>query len=301
LIGAAGGGYLAQYLSWRTAFVLMGAPGILLGLALWLRLRDPPRGLSDGLAHSAAQTPTLLEVARHLGRRPTFWQLVIAIGLTNIAINGLGSFLPQYFARVSHLALGEVGVVYGAIGAGATLASYVFGGAIADWISRRDSRWYAWLSALGCLASVPLYILSFLVSGAVSSTLLLTFASIAVFLYYTPTQVVLQNMAQPRMRATVAFVFFLVVGVVGVGAGPALVGGISDALASHAFPDGDYRLQCLAAPGPHIPAVAQACSVASSLGLQRALIVVACVGLWAAVHFVLAARTLRADLGPAST
>jgi MFS family permease len=232
-----------------------------------------------------------------LGSRRSFWHLIVAIGLTNIAVNGLGAFLPQFFARVSNMSMSRVGIVYGSIGAGATLISYVFGGAVVDWISRRDGRWYVWLSALGCALSVPLYILSFTISNAIIATVLLTLASICIFLYYTPTQVVLQNMAQPRMRATTAFVFFFVVGLVGVGLGPTLVGLFSDLFATRSFTLGDYAARC---PGgvalDAAQGLDQACHAASSAGLQAALIGAACIGIWAALHFLLAARTIRKDM-----
>jgi predicted MFS family arabinose efflux permease len=302
LVGAVGGGYLTEALSWRAAFLIIGSPGIVLALLVWATLRDPPRGMSDRdplAVHASA--PTIMAIARHLRTRRSFWHLMAAIGLTNLAINGLGAFLPQFFARVSHLNLGRVGIVYGSIGAAATLVSFVFGGAVVDWISRRDGRWYVWLSALGCLLSVPLYILSFMSSSAIMATVLLTLASICIFLYYTPSQVVLQNMAQPRMRATVAFVFFLVVGLVGVGLGPTLVGFLSDSFAAHAFTLGDYSQRC---PGGVARALTagldDACQSASSVGLRYALIGVSCISLWAALHFLLAARTLRKDMSGAT-
>jgi predicted MFS family arabinose efflux permease len=298
LVGAVGGGYLTELLSWRTAFFSMGVLGIVLALLVLLALQDPSRGALENEARTAETvTPPLAMVARHLGKKRSFWHLVAAIGLTNIAVNGLGAFLPQYFARVSHLGMGRVGLVYGSIGAGATLVSFVCGGMVVDWISRRDARWYVWLSCVGCLLSSPLYILSFMTPNAGVAAILLTLASICIFLYYTPTQVVLQNMAQPRMRATVAFVFFLVVGLVGVGVGPALVGLFSDIFAAHAFSLGDYAARC---PGglTLLPSdrLNEICLAASSAGLRSALICVACVGFWAALHFFLAARTIRQDM-----
>jgi predicted MFS family arabinose efflux permease len=298
LVGAVGGGYLTEELSWRAAFLIIGAPGMVLALLVSTMLRDPPRGMSDRDPASAqASAPTLIAIARHLRARRSFWHLLVAIGLTTLAVNGLGAFLPQYFARVSHLNLGRVGIVYGSIGAVATLVSFVFGGAIVDWISRRDGRWYVWLAALGCLLSVPLYVLSFITSSAILATVLLTLASICIFLYYTPSQVVLQNMAQPRMRATLAFVFFLVVGLVGVGLGPTLVGLLSDLFAAHLFTLGDYSLRC---PGGVARALTagldDACQSASSAGLRYALIGISSISLWAALHFLLAARTIRQDM-----
>lgn len=298
LIGAIGGGYLTEFYGWRSALIFIGSAGVLLGI-LAFALREPPRiGSHHAEPEHAATAPSITSVAKHLARRPSVKHLVVAIGLTNITVNGVGAFLPQFFARMSELGMGRIGVVYGAIGALSTLVSYTFGGAVVDWISRRDGRWYAWLSAAGCLLSAPLYVLAFTLSNTIIATILLILASICVFLYYTPTQVVLQNMAEPRMRATVAFTFFFVVGIVGIGAGPALVGGLSDFFAAARFSGGDYTALC---PGGVSAATATealraSCHAASSAGLKFALVCIASVGIWAALHFVLAARTLRADM-----
>lgn len=297
LAGAIGAGYLTQTLSWRTTFLLIGLPGIVLAALVWTFLSDRPGAAGKDIRKEARTAPSLAALSRDLGRRPSFWQLLAGIALTNVVVNGLGAFLPQYFARVSQLSLGRVGVIYGSIGAGATLVGYFFGGAAVDWISRRDSRWYVWISAIGCVASVPLYVSSFMVAQPVVATALLALASVCIFLYYTPTQVVLQNMAQPQTRATVAFVFFLVVGLVGVGFGPVLVGWASDWFASRLFSVGDYQQMCVRAITP-APMTAH-CAAASAAGLQYSMIAMAAVGVWAALHFLLAARTLRRDIvGP---
>ena len=47
LIGAAGGGYIAQHANWRMAFVAAGIPGVVLGLLLALTVREPIRGHYD--------------------------------------------------------------------------------------------------------------------------------------------------------------------------------------------------------------------------------------------------------------
>ena len=55
LIGAAGAGYLAGEYSWRTVFLLLGVPGVVLAVAARLTLRDPPRGLSEGETTQASE------------------------------------------------------------------------------------------------------------------------------------------------------------------------------------------------------------------------------------------------------
>jgi len=119
------------------------------------------------------------------------------------------------------------------------------------------------------------------------------------FFYQTPTIVAMQNMVSARMRASAAFVFFFTTTLVGVGLGPAITGLLSDLFAQAAFGFGEFSAMC---PGGRAIAgadasLATACASASTAGVKAALTTMAVVYLWAALHFWLASRTIRADLG----
>ena len=42
-----GGGYLREYFDWRMAFIVLGAPGLLVALLVRFTVREPPRGYSE--------------------------------------------------------------------------------------------------------------------------------------------------------------------------------------------------------------------------------------------------------------
>jgi predicted MFS family arabinose efflux permease len=301
LVGAASAGYLADAYSWRTVFLLLGVPGLLLAVIAWVTLRDPPRGLSEGRSSAPIEpAPPARAVFRHLAVRASFWHIVVGLALTYFAAAGIGSFIPQYFARVFGMSLGQSGILFGLVGASSSLAGNLSGGVIVDWISRRDRRWYAWLPAAGILIAAPLYLAAFGVLNPMIATAFLVIAGVFMFLHYAPLQAVLQNMVEPRMRATAAFIFFFIVSMLGYGVGPTLLGLISDALARHAFAPGDYHSLCSGAvPGTAIAKdLLKACHAASASGIRGAMTIMSCLFFWAALHFWLAARTLRHDLPP---
>jgi hypothetical protein len=77
-----------------------------------------------------------------------------------------------------------------------------------------------------------------------------------------------------------------------------LLGAASDFFAGRAFAAGDFLRSC---PGGRAvsgadAAMDMACRAASTQGLRLALICGLVFFLWAAVHYLLAARTLRRDL-----
>ena len=51
MIGAVAGGWLAQNMGWRWAFVIVGLPGLILALLFKLLVKEPPRGHSDVPEH----------------------------------------------------------------------------------------------------------------------------------------------------------------------------------------------------------------------------------------------------------
>jgi hypothetical protein len=123
-------------------------------------------------------------------------------------------------------------------------------------------------------------------------------AHVALFIFYTPTLTIAQNMVDASMRASSSFTVAIVFGLVGIGLGPTLLGVISDLAASRYFGAGNFVAQCpggVARPGAEA-ALSTACSSASSHGVQFAMAAVAGLLLWGGVHYLLAARTLRTDL-----
>jgi hypothetical protein len=167
-----------------------------------------------------------------------------------------------------------------------------------DWAGRSDKRWYVWGPALGLTLAAPLFLLGFNQSSIPAAVVVLIAAHVCMFLYYAPSLALAQNMVGANMRASSAFVVSLVLGLVGIGLGPTIVGFLSSHFAARAFTLGAFQAAC---PGETAPvgashALAAACSAASAAGIRHALMVMSLFGLWAALHYFLAARSLRRDL-----
>ena len=90
----------------------------------------------------------------------------------------------------------------------------------------------------------------------------------------------------------------LLVNTIGTGCGPLLVGFLSDHYAQGMFTLGSFSSQCtggIAAPGAEA-AVTEACRSAAAGSIRLAIMSAAVVYVWAAIHFLLASRSLRTDL-----
>jgi hypothetical protein len=117
------------------------------------------------------------------------------------------------------------------------------------------------------------------------------------FVYWTPTLALGANLVGASMRASSMFVFNFILGLVGIGLGPTVVGFVSDRFARSAFTVGDYAMCPRGRPSIGVlDAFAQSCANAQATGLRHALMLISLTCVWAGIHYWLASRTIRKDL-----
>ncbi len=295
--GSTFAGWMAENVSWRAAFVGIGAPALLVALLAFLTLRDPPRGMSDEIA-TAGPPPSMSEVLRFLLSKRSVRHTLIGCALAATAMNAIGQFLGQFFVRVYHLGFTQAGQLLGLIAALAMSSGLALGGFGVDRASRFDQRWFVWGPAIGLVLATPLFAVAFAAPAVAVGIGVLGAAHVVLFIYFTPTLAIAQNMVSANMRASSAFIVSVVLGLVGIGLGPTLIGTLSDVFASRAFSMGDFATLCPggAAPANAMASLQEACSGASSLGIRHALIAVSMLFAWAGIHYFMAARDLRRDL-----
>jgi len=207
----------------------------------------------------------------------------------------MAAFTQIYLVRAFHLSLAAVGLLYGVVIGTAGVFGMTMGGVIADIAGKKDIRWYAWAPALGCAVGFPLYLAAFTQHTALASVGFIFLGYLVVTFYFAPTFAVVQNLVEPRMRASASALLFLAINIMGQSLGPVGIGLISDAIARRAFTLGNYRALC--PPHPHAPAqIVAACAQASSYGLQHSILIMCGCYLLGAAFYLLASRTLKRDL-----
>lgn len=297
LVGQSVGGFVAANWGWRVAFFALGVPGLLAALVVWMVLREPPRGLADGLIASEPP-PSIKVVFVTLWAKPAFRHLLIGFTVAGFAMNAVAQFVLPFYLRGFGLPLATAGAIFGMVAFTSNGLGMLLGGFGFDRLSRRDLRWPLWGPALGLLIAAPLYLGAFAATSVAVSLAFIWFANLSLATYMAPSYATMQNLIGPRMRAMTAAIAAMVVGLLGAGLGPTLLGFASDFHATRLFPSGDFIASC---PGGRAAAGADAaldlaCRTASSEGLRLALMSVLVFFLWAAVHYVAAARTLRKDV-----
>ena len=148
-LAALAGGLLSSY-GWRTAFMMIGFPGIILG-ALVFGLREPQRK-ADAVT---ADPPT--GDWRLLVRNRSFIFLCLGYGLLGLATNNLSIWGATFYTRVHKFELPTIGLVGGILTLVAGIPATLFGGAVADWFKRKGWGRMAFGSLLS-LISAPIWL-----------------------------------------------------------------------------------------------------------------------------------------------
>jgi predicted MFS family arabinose efflux permease len=276
-IGALAGGWIGASLGWRAAFMVVGLPGVALALVVFLTLREPRRGHSEGGAE-VAQAETLADVLRFLLRLRSFRHLAFAAALHAFFGYGAANFLPSFLARVHEMPLGLRGTLFAVILLSGGIGN-VAGGRLADRYGAGDARWYFWVPGIATLLAAPAAAAFYLWPTPYVAVALGCVPTILGAMYLGPTLALTQTLVRPRMRALASAILLFIVNMIGLGGGPTFVGWLSDRL------------------GPAY----------GDEAIRYALLVTVVAGaLWAPIHYWAGARTVREDLrakdhGPART
>jgi len=246
------GGWLNEVFGWRVAFIVVGLPGVLVAGLLLLTVPEPIRGLLEKKGRQS-NAHTLKEVAGLLWNRRSFRHMAIGAGLQAFVLYSMASWMASFIIRSHGMSTSELGLWLAMIlGVGGAIG-VLGGGIIGDRLILRDKRWYMWLPVLVGLISVPFSAYIYLADNAT-------------------TALIFAIMVGARMRALSSAIVSLIVNLIGLGAGPFIIGFLSDSMAPK--------------------------QGAESLRYAM-LYVLPVVQFWCVCHFFLAAKTLREDLAAA--
>lgn len=272
ILGLLAGGWIAEFYGWRTAFFVVGLPGILLAFIVKLTIREPLRGMSDGHNRAQAEQPPIREALATILRNRTIVHIALGGALTSFVGYGLGQWLPAYFIRIHGLGIAETATYFGLVLGVASAIGTVLGGTLADRLARRSPKFYAWLPAAGVLAAFPFYVAAMLSGNPYVAIAIMVVPSLLNSLWLGPAFGTIQNLAPTRMRALASAMMLFILNIIGLGLGPFLVGVLSDLL---------------------VPVFAEQ-------SLRFAILITTAAYFWAGAHFLLAAKTIQQDLQAAA-
>lgn len=265
-LGSSVAGQAAEHSGWRAAFLLLGAPGLVLAAVVRLTVREPQRGVFD---RASATSTSLHATLQFLRKQRSAIHLVLGGSVATLWSWGLMWWTPAFLQRSHHMTVGSAGQLLGPMHLIAGTASTL----VAAWLmSRRaaaDPKHIANLLALFVAAStIPSFLVYWVDSPQVATVFLWLFVP-GVYFYIGPILGLLQNVLPSNMRATGCATLLFLANIGNLVVAPQFIGWLSDFLRIH--------------------------SNAGEESLRWSLLFLAPSGLWAAWHLWRAGRTIRED------
>jgi len=236
------GGLIADAYGWRTAFLVAGAPGLLMAIIAWTTLKEPRRQMHADLATLKAARPDFKTAMAEIRSKRTFWLIAFAAAIKAFIGYGAAAFLAPFFFRnhaeeltviAEGFGLGLTGLLGVALGIVLGLTGAVgtwMGGQLADKYGARDLRAYVAIPAVSTFLGIPFYIAGLLTDSAVFALIMFAFPPVLNTLWYGPGFAAVQGLVRPQTRATASAVLLFIINLLGLGLGPLGVGAVSDFL-----------------------------------------------------------------------
>lgn len=233
VFGTAGGlilgGALADLIGWRWTFVAIGLPGILLGLILYVTVREPRRGIHDAFDEKSAEAANIPETVKSLRENPVFIRISLAWALITMIGYAMAIWLAPIMLRNFDVSITMVGLILGLSFLVGGIPGPIIGGLLSERLERVDDRWRVWMPAIAIIGCYSCYALSL---TATTFTGFIGFFILGYFLFMMPqgpTLSVLQDSLKPGERALGVSLALFVNNILGQVVGLFAIGVISDA------------------------------------------------------------------------
>lgn len=203
------GAVLAHYFGWRIAFMLVGAPGLIIAMFVW-KLREPQRGARD----LPAEKPVNEKVTEGPGSS-SWWQTTKRIFSTRdwllstagysaltFVLGAFATWATLMLARDKQMSETAAAVVLGIVTLLAGATGTFGGGWIADRIAARRRDGYFLVCAVSSLLGVVPAAVALITHRPVFFLPAIFFAVVLLFVNNAPFHAILVNSVPPAIRAS---------------------------------------------------------------------------------------------------
>ncbi|HEY5758282.1 MAG TPA: MFS transporter [Steroidobacter sp.] len=230
-LGVAFGASIAAAYSWRNAFVVLGAVGVVTAVAVYLFVREPERGRLDFMPTAApAEKAGFRETIAMFFSRPVLVTVALASGATQFVTYASLNFTTLFLMREKGMTLNEVAVYYALlIGVGISAGMYVSGRLI-DKFAPRGKQAYALVPAIGLALAIPFFVGFVWAPTWPLALLFLVGPTFFNYFYLSPAVALVQEEVRPQERVLAGALLLLIMNLIGLGLGPTYLGAVSDLL-----------------------------------------------------------------------
>ncbi len=221
-VGYGVGGFLAQHYGWRSAFMVVGLPGLI--FAGWMAMQaDPVRGGFDSAKDTVKDEPFFQRIGAIFKNRIWIACTVSYVAYTFV-MGSLSYWAPAFLTRRFGVGTGQAGTAFGVIVLITGFVGTFAGGALTTKLQRRWADAGMWISGLTLLAAVPLVAVS-LKAGSLNLVYGLFFAALLLlFVNTSPVNALTVSCLPASVRATGTAVNVFFIHLLGDAISPTLIG-----------------------------------------------------------------------------
>jgi len=212
------GGVIGERFGWQSAFLMVGAPGLLLmlPLALLKTVEMPKSGQKVAGGYAV------------LLRNRSFVLNTLAMTAMTFAIGGMAQWMPTFLNRFHGLGVERGNLLFGGLTVVAGIIGTLAGGWLGDYYQRRRPDGYLLVSGWGFICGIPVTLVALTTSDLTTALVGMFLAELCLFLNTGPLNTVIVNVTRHDMRAMAFAANIFVIHALGDAVSPAFIGFLSD-------------------------------------------------------------------------
>lgn len=231
VLALAAGGYIADAYGWRTVFLALGLPGVLVAIVTFFTVREPPLGqFTSAVSVSEDKTKSLWQDIIALLRNAAYMRTMLAMSAAMTCAYAFSIWLAPAILRNFNLSVATVGWYLGVAYAAGGIPGLLIGGYLADHLAKRNVKWRAWIGSLATAIAAPFLCASLLVTDFMLLIILYAIGFGFLASVQATSLAIMQSSVSANRRALAASLSLIFTNVFGQAIGPLVVGALSDRL-----------------------------------------------------------------------
>jgi MFS transporter, Spinster family, sphingosine-1-phosphate transporter len=222
------GGQIDRFWGWRNAFIIAGAPGLLLALLL-LPFREPRRGESEGKSDAPefSHKPKWDDLFK-LFAIPNYLLTVLGYAAYTFALGAFVFWAPTFLYRVHNIPKDEAATFFGVVVVIAGLIGTLLGGFAATAWQKKNPAGYACVLGYSVLVAIPTSFLVFLTSNTTLAMVCIAADALLLFLSAGPVNTLIIETVPVNLRSGAMAMSIFMIHLFGDVWSPEIVGRLSD-------------------------------------------------------------------------
>ena len=212
------GGFIGARYGWQTAFLMVGAPGLLLVI---------PLALLKTVSFRKEEKPATGGYKALLKNRSYVYNTLAMTAMT-FALGGMAQWMPTFLNRIHGLSVERGNLLFGGLTVVAGIIGTMVGGWLGDHFQKKRPDGYLLVSGWGFILGIPATLLALTATHLTIALAGIFIAELCLFLNTGPLNTVIVNVTRHDMRAMAFAANIFVIHALGDAVSPTLIGVLSD-------------------------------------------------------------------------